>query len=66
MQAFKKHSQLTLHLKRHSGEAKPFKCDEDGCNSSFMWPSELRRHQKFHNGVCCTLISRKWVFVVVV
>lgn len=51
LQAFKKHSQLTLHVTRHSGDLKPFKCPEEGCQAAFVWPSKLRKHQKQHRGV---------------
>ena len=50
LQAFKKHAQLAMHVTRHSGDPKPFKCTEEGCDAAFVWPSELRKHLKWHKG----------------
>ena len=51
LQAFKKHSQLTMHLIRHSGDLKPFKCSQEDCLKAYALPSELRKHQKCHKGI---------------
>lgn len=31
-------------------DEKPYKCTYDGCNLSFLRPSRLKRHIRFHTG----------------
>ncbi|XP_004648367.1 zinc finger and SCAN domain-containing protein 5B [Octodon degus] len=45
--AFRFPSQLTLHMRRHTGE-RPFHCDT--CDKGFMQQSDLRVHQCIHTG----------------
>ena len=51
-ESFSKHQKLSLHVVRHSKELRPFKCDAEGCHASFVWPSQLKKHQKSHRGTC--------------
>jgi len=49
---FKKHQTLKNHLFEHTG-VKPFKCDAEGCDMSFLKLSNLKAHTKVHAGYSC-------------
>lgn len=56
-ESFRKKNQLAVHVAKHTGEL-PYKCTEEGCESAFITPSKLRRHQLTHSFgektyVCC-------------
>ena len=48
-EAFEKNVYLVQHIKRVHDENKPNKCDK--CDKSFMFKSELKRHQSTHGAV---------------
>src|ERR1700712_867229 len=52
------------HARRY--EKRPYNCDFDGCNASFLYPKDLRRHRTTHTGskvfrcpICPKSFSRK-------
>jgi hypothetical protein len=44
---FKRKRSVKIHMNIHSSE-KPHKCNIEGCNKAYRWPSSLRYHVQTH------------------
>ena len=64
-QKFHKNYLLRLHKLEHTGDRFPHKCSK--CMKLFQFPSQLKRHERIHNGYPCDLCNvtlEKWTQLV--
>ncbi|WWC72261.1 uncharacterized protein I206_106223 [Kwoniella pini CBS 10737] len=49
-QSYLRASHLTAHMRTHlSADAKPFKCEREGCDKAFWTATHLKRHEDTHD-----------------